>query len=103
MTLADAMEQVDNFIYDGGSTPMSAAFAKASQLHDEMEAKGNARELVIMFTDGEPDNMEQAMAASHNLRDRGNLMLHGVGIGDGILMSNLEQITDHQCTRMEMH
>jgi len=103
MPLDDALGRLGAFEYEGGSTPMHAALDAAREMLQEPSELGPAKELVIVFTDGEPNDRDLAVAASSKLRARGrSLLLHGVGIGKGIRMHNLEQITCQQCTRMEL-
>lgn len=85
------LRQAIEELYDGGGTAMHIGLkAAADQLSNAPEA-GDAPRSILLFTDGQPDNAEAALAAAKACRQQ-KLRIVAIGTGDAN-MDYLAQIT----------
>lgn len=85
------LRQAIERLYDGGGTAMALGLkAAADELTKSSEA-GDAPRSILLFTDGQPDNAEAALAAAEACRQQ-HQQIVAIGTGDAD-MKYLEQIT----------
>lgn len=82
---------IDNVRYTGGSTDMVDAFQKS-----ENELRGSVNEkIVLMMTDGYPDNRETTLEITRKLTRQG-FQIYAIGVGRGIAPNFLKQMAGNK-------
>ena len=82
---------IDNVRYTGGSTDMVDAFRKS-----ENELRGSVNEkIVLMMTDGYPDNREMTLEITRKLTRQG-FQIYAIGVGRGTDPSFLKQMAGNK-------
>ena len=76
-----ALRQAIEEMYDGGSTAMDIGLKAAADELTKSPDAGDAPKSILLFTDGQPDNAEAALAAAKTCREQ-QLKIVAIGTGD---------------------
>ncbi|BFZ06511.1 hypothetical protein BsWGS_09550 [Bradybaena similaris] len=94
-TVESLNKALSNVEFMASSTYTHEAFETVDNQQLFGSAKGgrsDAPDVLVVFTDGDPTFVDKAIEASKKLKDKGVLII-GVGIGKGLKMSVLQQIS----------
>ena len=76
-----ALRQAIEELYDGGSTAMDIGLKAAAEELTKSPDAADAPKSILLFTDGQPDNPEAALAAAKTCREQ-QLKIVAIGTGD---------------------